>query len=118
MISKFESGTVGEGCHENKQIEKIYAVFRDYVSRTWIEVSKYKVGSEKLHYDKVIPYKYINKRLACDSNFTKDKLGATNAIKRVIETMKNNGDIEEVPAGSLRSNYGFAGRCFVLTRLP
>ncbi len=113
LVRKFEDGEIGELASEPKQTKLVHRIMIEWITKEWKEISKYGVGTAKLHNEKVIPYKFLNKRLSCMAEFRKDRIGATNAIKRAIETLEKNGDIQKV-SGAF---YGFGGICYALVNL-
>jgi hypothetical protein len=76
---------------------------------------KYNPGPRKLYDDHVIPYKYIQTRCVANAMFRTDKFGATNAIKRTIATLLDNGDLQEVDKRQMHQAYGISRRAFILT---
>ena len=117
MSDKFLKGEIGNGSAETKQVEKLKSIIRNFAVKAWSEIKPYGVLNEKMHSEKILPYKYLNKRLANDSAFSRDKMGAKNALVRTLETLKNCGDIEEIPQGQIKSIYGPIGKCFAIIRI-
>ena len=97
---------------ESKQVETLRRALTEYVMKDWSEIQNYKGGNAQLHSARIISYIYLNRRLSSDAVYKKDRFGATNAIKRAIETLKNNGDILETTGVFYRYN----GRCYVIVK--
>jgi hypothetical protein len=112
LISKFESGEVGDDTEETKQIDEVKRVIKEYIKNDWSEVEKYKASQSKLHQDKVITLTYIQRRLMGTACFRKDKLGATRSIHKVVETLKDQGMLIEIGKSQILKEYNFNGKCF------
>jgi hypothetical protein len=67
-----------------------------------------------MHQDKVIPYIYLNKKLAPLSSFRNDKSGATFAIKRAIQNLVDSDRLKEMGKNWTNEKYGTSQRCFVI----
>lgn len=113
LIKRFERGEVGKDSEETKQISKVVKAMAIYVKSPIGDVVSYG-AKHNLHNDKIISSSYIQRRLGADGAFRDDRLGATNAIKRTIQTLIDNGDIREVGKNDLSTKYGFSGRAFVI----
>jgi len=115
MTTRFESGDVGSTSYEIKQSQEIIRVIRDYIKSDFEKVEKYlQTKSRKLHDDKIIPYVYLNKRLAAASVFRLDKAGATIAMKRAIQNLVDSDRIKEIGKVWCNEKYGTSQRCFVV----
>lgn len=114
LIMRFENDDIGESVSEFKQLKIIQKAMKDYILKDWSEIEKYKVGNPKLHFAKIIPYKFLNHKIGSMADFRKDRIGSTNAIKRAIETLIKNGDVTLASGAP----YGFLGQCFFLVNLP
>lgn len=114
LSSKFESGEIGANTQEIKQINEMIRVIREYVVKDWDYVSKYS-SHQKMHYEKVIPYVYLNKRLANNAAFKNDKIGATNALKKAMQTLVDSDKIREVGRAQLVDKYGTIQKAFVVS---
>jgi hypothetical protein len=118
LSTRFESGEIGSTSHEIKQSKEIIRVIKDYIRSDFSKVEKYlQVKSQKLHDDKVIPYVYLNKRLAAASVFRLDRAGATVAMKRAIQTLVDSDRISELGKVWASEKYGTSQRCFVVKDL-
>jgi len=117
ILVRFESGNIGEETSETKQMDDVCRVIKSYIVSDWTKIEKYKASNIKLHDDKIITLTYINKRLSSSAAFRKDKLGATKAIQRTVETLKAQGDIREVGPKQAADKYGFSGKCFAIVNV-
>ena len=70
-----------------------------------------------MHFERVIPYNYLNKRLSATAVFRKDKIGATNAIKKAIQTLVEVDYIREANKQDLVKSFGTGQRSFVINNL-
>lgn len=113
LLSRFEKGDVGSPVHDVKQVNDVIRVVTDYLSVQWSRVKPYS-PYESMHAQRVIPYVYLNKRLAASSAFRLDRLGATNAIHRAIKVLIDNGDIGEIGKQDLFNRFGVSCRAFAI----
>lgn len=119
MTDRFEAGEIGiVSSYEIKQSQEIIRVIKDYVTSDFSKVEKYMQNkSQPLHTDKIIPYVYLNKRLAAASVFRLDKSGATIAMKRAIQTLVDSDRLGELGKVWCNEKYGTTQRCFVVKDL-
>lgn len=113
LSKKFEKGEVGINTEELKQQVDIARIVKDYVSKDWEWASKY-IQEQKLHHVKIIPYAYLNKRLSNIISFKSDRLGATAAIKRAIQTLVDSDKLRELPKQDI-AKYGTSQKCYVVS---
>lgn len=114
LVRRFERGEIGRDSEESKQISEIVRAISFYVKAPYPDVSSYSVPA-KLHNDKIIPYVYLNKKLVAAAAFRNDRIGATNSLKRTIQTLVDNGDIREVGRNDLAVKYGYNGKAFMVS---
>lgn len=105
ILGKFDAGEIGVDNDETKQLQTIINVMKQFVTLPFSEVEKYAAGLGNLHNEKVIPYAYIQRRLAAVAIFRKDKLGSSQAIKRALKTLIERGDIEEIGRATMATKY-------------
>jgi len=95
ITRKFEMGEVGRNSEETKQVSDVIRVVSQYLTGSPEAAAKY--GAKRvLHNARIIPYTYIQRRLAASASFRHDRIGATNAIKRTLQTMIDEGVMIEV----------------------
>jgi hypothetical protein len=111
-VRKFEAGDVGSDTGESKQVRDVISVVQMYLTRGFDDVSKY--GAKRdMHADHVIPYTYLQRRLVAVASFRHDRIGSTNAIKRVLQSMLDEGSIVEVGRADL-GKYNARGKAYVV----
>lgn len=115
LSSRFEMGEIGANTGELKQLDQMKGIIKQYYNEEDI-VKKYKVP-QKLYDDKILTGNYLNKRLAAQTAFKNDKMGATNAIKRCIQTLVDSDTIREIGKLDLGSKYGTTQKSYVLKDL-
>lgn len=114
MLNRFNSGEVGSNSEEVTQVKDATRVVRDYLLKPWSEVQAY-APSHDMHSERVIPFSYISRRLQCIASFRKDRMGATNSIKRVIQTFVDRGDLSELSKVIAHQKFNSSARCFAIT---
>lgn len=113
IVTRFDSGEVGTRSEEGKQAADVCRVIWQYVSQPYDTVAKYDVP-RAMHNEHVVPYSYIQRRLVAAAAFRADRTGATNAIKRTIQTLLDAGDIQELGRADLATKFNGRGRAFVV----
>lgn len=114
--TKFEKGKVGKQLDESAQTVTLVKGFKDYFMNAYEKCAyKYdKSPSGKIAYNsKIVTYTFLSRKLISMAAFKNDKIGATAAIKRTLQTMIDSGLIAEVPKEQIKK-LGFAGRGFVV----
>src|ERR1700733_4308614 len=111
LSAKFEAGEIGTDNEELKQINEVKRVINEYITRSWDQVKKYSL-TEKMHEHKVIPYVYINKRLAATAAFKKD---TTKRLWQAIKSLCDIDAIREVPKIDLLSKFSCGQRAFIIS---
>lgn len=118
LLRRFDAGDIGFETDETKQLQKVIDNIKDYVTMPWNEVSRYtSENTSKLHHDKIVPYGYLQRRLAAIAIFRKDKLGSSTAIKRALKTLVERGDLQEINKITLMKNYNVSAVCYVISNL-
>lgn len=114
ILAKFDAGEIGVDNDETRQMARAVAAIKDYLSKPWKELEGYGVGSAFLHGEKVIPYSYLHKKLSANSEFKKDRMGASFAVKRTLKTLVERGDLEEPSRSTLISQYKTTAICYMV----
>lgn len=115
LLARFDAGEIGIDNDETKQLAKVIAATKDYVVSPWPEVAKYAGdGMSVLHSNRIVPYSYVQRKLASVAVFRKDRGGATNAIKRALKTLCERGDLQEVSRATLSKDYGTSAVAYMI----
>lgn len=115
MLKRFDAGEIGIDNEETKQLTKTMQTIKEFVTQPWSEVEKYSQGFQKLHGERIIPYTYLQRRLACVATFRKDRAGATNAIKRSIKTLIERGDLQELGRATMTKDYQSSAVAYMIS---
>lgn len=115
LLARFDAGEIGIDNDETKQLAKVIGCVKDFVVSPWPEVSKYAgEGAGILHSNKIVPYSYVQRRLASVAVFRKDRIGASGAIKRALKTLCERGDLQEVSRATLSKDYGTSAVAYMI----
>lgn len=117
LEEKFAEGglsMVVDSSVEFAETEKLEKTIMQYILTPHEKLKSYSV-SESMHRCRVVPYVYFNRRLTRLRPFKDSKIGATNAIKRAIQNLIDNGDLQEIDKRQAKKDFDFTGRCFVLS---
>ncbi len=114
LISAFEEGEVGEqATSEATQQKRVMAVIKDWFSKPWAELERYKINKgELMRASGVIPYSYISKRLTNDAAFKNAKLGATATLKKTIDELFKRGDLQRVTPKDVQDRFNTTSECY------
>lgn len=112
---RFEAGEVGdEALSERTQQTRLRAVIKDWFRKPWSELQSYKIGTEAMRMNGIVPYSYISKRLTNDAAFKNSKIGATATLKRTVGELYKCGEINRVSPEQLKSKYGVTMECYAI----
>jgi hypothetical protein len=112
VASRFASGDVGTG--DSKQVYDLRRIIEFYFTCEFDRVAPYEVD-ERLFRKRLLPYSYLSRRTMNLSSFRNDRLGATNALKRTIQLLKESDLIAEVPVSQMNKLFGSRAIAFALT---
>lgn len=112
IISKFENGEVSSNNIDFNQIKEATRIIEEFRIAEYDQIKKYKSVSQEMFGMKIVTYKYLNQRLAPLSCFRNDKIGATNALKKVIKSLIDSGEMQEIPVGQIEREFNTRQLCF------
>jgi hypothetical protein len=111
VLSK--KGEVGEqAVSESAQQKRLRAVIKDWFSKPWAELQRYKIGIEAMRANGVIPYSYISKRLTSDAALKNAKLGATAMLKKTIKELFDCGELQGVSPKDAQERFNTTSECY------
>jgi hypothetical protein len=114
LSKKFEKGDVGKN-NENRQVNEVIRVIKDYINRDLISLMMYMQNApEKLHPARIIPYCYLNKRLSSIACFNDGKNKASANLRNAIQVLIDTDRIREMPKEQLRANFGTEQRAYMV----
>jgi len=115
LLARFDAGEIGIDNDETKQLAKVIAAVKDFVVSPWPDVAKYAgEGASNLHSNRIVPYSYVQRKLASVAVFRKDRIGASGAIKRALKTLCERGDLQEVSRATLSKDYGTSAVAYMI----
>lgn len=115
LLARFDAGEIGIDNDETKQLAKVIAAVKDFVVSPWPDVAKYAgEGASNLHSNRIVPYSYVQRKLAAVAVFRKDRIGASGAIKRALKTLCERGDLQEVSRATLSKDYGTSAVAYMI----
>lgn len=115
LLARFDAGEIGVDNDETKQIQTVMNTIRSYVVSPFSEVEAYAKGLQHLHSERVIPYAYLQRKLASVSVFRRDKMGSSFALKRVMKTLAERGDLTELPRSTMSKQYKTTAVSYMIT---
>lgn len=117
IFERFESGKIGRNTSEGNQIQEVIGIVRDYLLRPYDETLQKYVIDSRMHSDRVIPFSYIQRRLMAKQSFKGDRMGATNALKRAVESLVTDGAIQEVRQVDIHKRYQKVAKSYAVIEL-
>lgn len=118
LIGRFERGETGrvEVTDNLRQMKDMYKVLSDFINRPYSELKCYNI-KEDAHSVKMISHSYISRRLVSVASFRKDRLGATNAIKRCLSEFLEHGVIVKASPKQVENVLQSQGTYYMLRDL-
>lgn len=114
ILHRFEMGKVGRETGELNQVGIVTKCIQDYLNDGYnTTLEKYKI-SPLMHASKIIPLQLIMRKCGMRSGFKLDRLGATNAIMRAMQTLVYDGAIREVKAHQVQIEFGTTMRAYAI----
>lgn len=113
MSRKMRDGDVGDG--DNVREAKLLSILLRYL-QTPIPAG-YKM-SDVMRQNGVVTKKYLQMRTSDSNPFIKHKLGAVRALELTIQSLIDNGYLEEVPKLHVPVEWQFRGKCYRILSLP
>lgn len=98
---------------EFSELEKLEKTIVQFIMSDFPAIKSYAVP-ENLHRCRVIPYSFFQRRLCRIRPFSHSKIGAGNALKRAIQNLIDNGDLQEISKAEAVRDLNFHGRCFAV----
>lgn len=116
ILTRFENGQVGQqSSSETAQQAKVRNVVNEWINKHWSELTRYRIGTERMKEDWVVPYSYVSKRLTNDAAFKDGKGGATATIKRAIDELCKGGELTKLPPVQVLERYGSRMELYAVT---
>jgi len=104
VAKRFKEGDVGQG--DSKQMHDLKRVITHYFK------SQPKDTDAKLYDAKIIPFRHIIQRCANIASFRQDRMGATNATKRTVQTLVESNLLVEVSSAELLKKFDYRGTAY------
>lgn len=113
LIGRFERGEVGDlSGNEIAQQDRVREVMRECLERPYDEISKTYGGTAEMHATGLITHQYLQRRLLTLPMFKHDPIKATPALKRAIESLANNSEIESMSRQICKQIFGHTFVCY------
>jgi hypothetical protein len=116
LLDRFNAGEIGVNNDELLQLNKVSSTIEEFLKSSWPEVSK-TAGENcgNLHENKIVPYAFIQRKLASIAIFRKDRIGSSASIKRALNTLIERGDLQEISRAVLSKDYNTTVRAFMVS---
>jgi hypothetical protein len=117
IIDRFERGLVGGGvgADEQRQLADVIKIIREWLTSDASVCGRYGMPPN-MHKELVIPYSALSRRCLQLASFRHDRIGATSALKRTLQTLLEGDDLREMPKGQMAEKFTTSGRGFMVSR--
>lgn len=114
LLGRFNAGEVGQNSNETKQINELVRVVKDYITKPWSELASYG-GSAMMHGERIIPWAFLQRKLANVAAFKGERIPASDVIRRTVKVLIERGDLAEVGKGQLIDKFSFRGNAYMIS---
>ena len=91
---------------QDEQVEAVRKAVAYYATNPWDRVATYCVGiPEAIKHANIVPYCYLQRKLACLAIFRKDGAGANASLKDAVKKLCELGIISEIPRTELMRQF-------------
>jgi len=91
---------------------------REFMLAPWEKLGTYCTGvPQSLHSARIVPYAYIQRKLASMATLRKDPDGSSVALKRAINRLIERGDLSEISRAELAKDFDTTSRSFRIENL-
>lgn len=109
VAARFRTGDVGQG--DSKQFNELRRLVESYFAMPLKRLESYGVSTSMFR-ARVIPYGFLVRRTSGLGAFKNDKLGATAALRRCIQSLIDSGMLVEVPKAKLVQMCKYEGTAY------
>lgn len=113
ILSKFKTGQIGGSMDVKQHYDVVQFVNRFVRMDSEEAVRKYKT-TETLHAIGIIPWRSLSLGVLQRATFRASKIGATNALKLVVQQMVDSGELRELGAKD-KEKFNTSQRCFAIS---
>lgn len=117
LLSRFDSGDVGATNVQNDQISEVKKAMKRYLEKDWSEIQNYPGVTLAVWNIKAIPHSYLSAICRTKTSFKNDRLGPIQAIKTVLGSMLESGDIVELSPMDKRQKGLGSAKVYMVTNL-
>lgn len=117
VIGRFERGEVGSGmgANEQRQLDDCIRVIGEWLMSDASVCGKYAMPAN-MHSAGIVLGSALTRKLFQMASFRNDRMGATNAIKRTIQTLLDGDELRELPKSQMADKFGTTARGFAISR--
>ncbi len=116
MTEQFDMGRIGGDQGEMMQMSELRSAIQNYLLIDFANVKP--IGTSllnKLMFDHgIIPMFYLSHKCIRKACFKNDRIGASNAMKRALQNLVDNGEIQRLKKPESQAQFGFSGECFAI----
>ena len=116
LSEKVVEGRIGSDSGELLQQSELRKSIRNYLLLDFANTKR--IGNSeisKLMFDHgVVPMFFLSNKLIRKACFKKDRIGATNSLKRALQCLIDNGELYRLKKTESQSQFGFSGECFAI----
>jgi hypothetical protein len=118
ILSRFEKGEVGTATIQNNQLTDLKKAISLYLADDFTKVSSYNSSSLQTHNAKVIPHGFLLHYCRQRRSFKDDRINPTNAVKTLLISLIEAGDICEVSVQQKQEKkLPISGKLYAVTNI-
>lgn len=105
MLNRLARGDIGQGENfERKQIEEMCSTIKAYFKLPETTLQSYRIDPI-FQKNGLVPWAFLQRKLIAQAMFRNDKFGPTNALKRTVQTLLENGVLVELPKNQMIERF-------------
>ncbi len=116
LSQKVIEGRIGSDSGELLQQSELRKAIRNYLLLDYAKTKR--IGNSdinKLMFDHgIVPMFFLSHKCIRKACFKKDRIGATNSLKRALQCLVDNGELYRLKKTESQSQFGFSGECFAI----
>jgi len=115
LLNRFESGEVGRQTSDDKHVKETRRIITKYLHLTAEQRKKFNDFENKIWFDKVVPYKWIQNNTASLSAFKNSKMGATPALRTALKNLISSGELTEITKMQMHKAYETTSEAYAIS---
>ena len=114
MTLEFDAGRIGGDQGEVMQLNELRKVIEQYLVSDYSDIKPIgtSVVNREMFDHGIIPLFFLSNKCIRKACFKNDRIGATNALKRALQNLVDNGELQRLKKIESITHFGFSGEAF------